>query len=123
MTDALLTTDEAARFLGLSPFTVRRLLREGELPGRKVGKRRWRIRRADLEEYVGASNSGNSGSPHQQLQQTWQGRGDPKRLEELAAEQGVKPVDSSGWLRLTAWLRDGEPDDEWSVEDFLAPIY
>jgi excisionase family DNA binding protein len=124
MTNALLTTDEAARFLGLSPFTVRRLLREGELPGSKVGKRRWRIRRADLEEYLGASNSGNSGSPHQQLQRTWQGRADPKRLEELAAEQGVKPVNSSGWLRLTAWLQDGEPDeDEWSVEDFLAPIY
>jgi hypothetical protein len=45
-------------------------------------------------------------------------------LEELAAEQGVKPVDASGWLRLTAWLQDGEPDQEdWSVEDFLAPIY
>jgi excisionase family DNA binding protein len=124
MTNTLLTPDEAAQMLGLSPFTVRRLLRQGELPGRKVGKRQWRIRRVDLEEYLGASSEGNTHTPRQQPQQGWQGRGDPKRLEELAAEQSVKPVDASGWLRLTAWLQDGEPDqDDWSVEDFLAPIY
>ena len=60
MTSVLLTPEEAARVLGLSPFTVRRLLREGELPGRKVGKRQWRIRSVDLEEYLGSSSTPGS---------------------------------------------------------------
>jgi excisionase family DNA binding protein len=32
--------------------TVRRLLREGEIPGRKVGKRQWRISAAVLRDYI-----------------------------------------------------------------------
>ena len=52
--ELLLTPEEAAQLLGLSPFTVRRLLRQGELPGRKVGKRQWRIPRSGLEEYLRA---------------------------------------------------------------------
>jgi excisionase family DNA binding protein len=50
MTDPeLLTPKEAATLLRMNLETVRRLLRAGELPGRKVGPRQWRIRRSDLE--------------------------------------------------------------------------
>lgn len=40
----LLDAGEAARFLGVSPRTLRRLTELGDLPCRKVGKiRRWRV--------------------------------------------------------------------------------
>ena len=45
----LLTPKEAAALLRMNLETVRRLLRTGELPGRKIGPRQWRIRRSDLE--------------------------------------------------------------------------
>jgi excisionase family DNA binding protein len=48
----VLTPKEAAELLRLNLDTVRRLLREGRLPGRKVGPRQWRILRVDLEEYL-----------------------------------------------------------------------
>ena len=48
----LLTAREAADVLRISLDTVRRLLREGQLPGRKIGPRQWRIRRDDLDAYL-----------------------------------------------------------------------
>src|SRR4051812_47289008 len=50
--DDVLTPKDAARILRLNLETVRRLLREGLLPGRNVGLRQWRIRRVDLDEYL-----------------------------------------------------------------------
>lgn len=45
----LLTVEEAARLLKLTPYTIRRLLNKGKLPGRKIGGgRQWRIIREDL---------------------------------------------------------------------------
>jgi excisionase family DNA binding protein len=116
MTNTLLTPDEAAQMLGLSPFTVRRLLRQGELPGRKIGKRQWRIRRVDLEEYLGAT-----GKPLL-ANQSQQSHGITSRIEQLAAEQGVSPVDDFDRLISYASHSD-EGDTDESVEDFLAPIY
>jgi len=52
--DEVLTPKDAARILRLNLETVRRLLREGLLPGRKVGLRQWRIRRVDLDAYLGS---------------------------------------------------------------------
>ena len=52
----ILTPKEAANLLHLSLETVRRLLRTGQLPGRKVGPRQWRIRRADLDTYLRWTN-------------------------------------------------------------------
>jgi excisionase family DNA binding protein len=56
--DEVLTPKDAARILRLNLETVRRLLREGLLPGRKVGLRQWRIRRVDLDEYLRGMPSG-----------------------------------------------------------------
>ena len=53
MTRDILTVREAADYLRISEDTVRRLLRAGRLPGRKVGLRQWRIRRVDLDEFLG----------------------------------------------------------------------
>jgi excisionase family DNA binding protein len=46
-----LTIAEAAALTGLSPSTVKARLRDGQLPGRKVGER-WVISRAALEAWM-----------------------------------------------------------------------
>jgi len=47
----VLTAEEAARYLRVGERTLRRMLREGRLPGRKVG-REWRIAREALDRYL-----------------------------------------------------------------------
>jgi excisionase family DNA binding protein len=51
----LVTPEEAAAYLGISPYTVRERLKEGTLPGRKHGAR-WLIRVVDLVAYVEPNN-------------------------------------------------------------------
>ena len=48
----ILTIVEACKILRISRPTLMRLLVEGKLHGFKVGKRVWRIRRCDVEEYI-----------------------------------------------------------------------
>ena len=48
----VLSLDEAAVWLKVDAVTVRRLLREGRLPGRKTDARQWRISADDLKAYV-----------------------------------------------------------------------
>jgi PTS system nitrogen regulatory IIA component len=47
----VLTTDEAAKFLKLTPFTVRDYARRGILPAKKAGKG-WRFYKPDLVAWV-----------------------------------------------------------------------
>ena len=44
----LLTVDEAAEYLGVSTYTVRRYLRDGHLKGTTIGGRRWYINASAL---------------------------------------------------------------------------
>lgn len=48
----LFTPEEAAAILKMHPVTVRRLLREGQIAGVKLGKRQWRITRAGLDQFL-----------------------------------------------------------------------
>ncbi len=48
------TLEEVAKILRISESTVKRLIEDGELRARKVG-RQWRIRKIDLDEYLAAS--------------------------------------------------------------------
>lgn len=43
----VLTTNEAAEFLSLTPYTLREYAKKGVVPARKMGKS-WRFIRADL---------------------------------------------------------------------------
>ena len=52
MSDELLTVEQAAERIQMHPDTVRRLLRDGQLPGRKIGARQWRISADALKAYV-----------------------------------------------------------------------
>lgn len=48
----LLTVEQAAEKLKMHPDTIRRLLRDGQLPGIKLGKRQWRIPSKALDDYI-----------------------------------------------------------------------
>lgn len=47
----ILTVEQAAEKLQLTPKTTRKLLKEGKMPGRKVG-RAWRVLDTDLERWI-----------------------------------------------------------------------
>lgn len=46
-----LTTEQVLGYLNTTPRTIYRLIRNGELPAIRIG-RRWRFRRADLDQWV-----------------------------------------------------------------------
>lgn len=53
MSDKILTPEDAAEMLQVSPGTVRKWLRKGLLKGTKVGGGRlWRISQSTIEEYI-----------------------------------------------------------------------
>ena len=49
--DEIMTTKEAAKFLGMHPFSVTRLVRKGTLKGKKFG-RDWLVYRESVEEFA-----------------------------------------------------------------------
>ena len=49
---SFLTPHEVSNLLRVSVYTVRRWIKEGNLPAYKVG-RGWRIRESDLNEWLG----------------------------------------------------------------------
>jgi len=52
VSDRLLTTREVATYLGLSPETVLRRYRRGELPGVRLGSNVLRFRESELEAWL-----------------------------------------------------------------------
>lgn len=49
--EGILTTEDVAKILRLTPLTVRVLAQKGEIPGRKVGSQ-WRFRRTDIDQML-----------------------------------------------------------------------
>ena len=52
----ILNIDGAAAFLGVSVKTFSKVLREGDVPGRKVG-REWKFSRQALIDWIGSARS------------------------------------------------------------------
>ncbi len=52
--EKLLTVDEVAEILRVSPSTVYRRIQAGELPAIKLGHRQVRVRQEDLDAYIEA---------------------------------------------------------------------
>lgn len=50
--DALLTATEVGEILSVHPDTVRRMVRQGEFCAVEIGKREFRIRKSDLDEWL-----------------------------------------------------------------------
>jgi excisionase family DNA binding protein len=63
MPDEFLTVDEVAILLKLNPQTVRNQIDRGEMPAVRIGPRRVRIRRSELEEFLEAGSTGGRLGP------------------------------------------------------------
>lgn len=50
--DDLLSVAEAATLLRVAPSTIRRWIREGDVPAHRIGRRRVALRRADLAHLI-----------------------------------------------------------------------
>lgn len=50
--DSMLTVNQVANRLNMNPYTVRELLRNGDLKGFKVMNSRWRVRISDLNTFI-----------------------------------------------------------------------
>jgi excisionase family DNA binding protein len=48
---AYLTTEDVVAYLNVTPRTIYRLIRTGELPATRIGHQ-WRVRQSDLEEWL-----------------------------------------------------------------------
>lgn len=51
-TEALLTANQVAERLNMHVYTVRELLRSGDLMGYKIRNRRWRVKASDVEKFL-----------------------------------------------------------------------
>lgn len=60
--EELLTVQEVANLLRVSPPYVYKLLNERKLNGLRVGPRSWRVYSSSLEEYLERLNGGEGGS-------------------------------------------------------------
>ena len=54
---AFLTTEEVLGYLRVTPRTIYRLIRSGELPAVRIG-RQWRFRRTDLDNWLDRQRAG-----------------------------------------------------------------
>jgi excisionase family DNA binding protein len=59
MEDRLVALKDAARYLGISTTTMRRLVRTGEVRAYRIANRKLMVRLSDLEAYI-ASRAMNS---------------------------------------------------------------
>lgn len=50
--DRLLTVEEAAKVLQVSPYMVREWARDRKIPAIRLGKRYWRFRRSSLNAWI-----------------------------------------------------------------------
>lgn len=113
LVDDFLTVAEAAHELRVAPSTIRRWIREGDLPAYRVGKRRVGIKRADLATRISPLHAdqerGRAGTfperpPVRKLTPEERKRGLEaierlKRMrEEMRAERGGKPFSPSSEL-------------------------
>ena len=82
----LLTLDEAASYLRVHRRTMGRLLRDGTVPGTKIG-RQWRIRRTDLDALT--TNPTRASRPH----------GAVHTAATTDAPEGTRPEDNAWTVR------------------------
>lgn len=54
-----MNVEQAAQYVGLSAYTVRRLAKDGDLPAAKIG-RSYRFKRDDIDSYVRNQYRGTS---------------------------------------------------------------
>jgi excisionase family DNA binding protein len=85
MDDPFFTVAEVAALLKLNQQTVRNMVDRGELRAVRVGQRRVRIRRSELDRFLAGADASPSESADEKAERDG---GTERRVEELFAEVG-----------------------------------
>ena len=115
----ILNIDGAAALLGVSIKTFSKVLREGEVPGRKVG-REWKFSRTALIEWVGSSRSrafleaAEEPPARRALPRARRAASPPAARAAAAGEPGAARPDATDNGPAS---RRRKPADEFSVDD------
>jgi excisionase family DNA binding protein len=122
--DPWLTVAEIAGELRLAPGTIRTWIAEGTLQAKRAGKRKWLVRRSELdrmlhgEDYADAAplpppDPADSG-PHRRQRRT------PDLVTARSWPSGEQQVDPEDWLGVAEWewraavrASQGAPPDRW----------
>lgn len=98
----LLTVEEVAELLRLTPYTIRRLLNEGKLPGRKVGGgRQWRIDKGELAHYLnGTPDRGTENVNVHTLAPMSDAHATSLLSEAVLARDWLRPEEEEAWAHL-----------------------
>ena len=62
MPDEIFTIAQAAEYLKVCDKTVRRLIKSNQIIASKIGNRSWRIRKADIDDYLNHNTNGHERS-------------------------------------------------------------
>lgn len=115
-----LTVAEAATLLRVAPSTVRRWIREGDVPAYRIGRRRVALKRADLSNLITPARPGVETSGNLADDQLWE----PRRLTPEEQQQALELMDRiqqrakeitarrGGKLFPPAWITINEQRDE-----------
>jgi excisionase family DNA binding protein len=90
-----LTVAEAATLLRVAPSTIRRWIREGDVPAHRIGRRRVALRRADLTRLITPARTGMETSGEVAGDQ----KREPRRLTPEEKERALEAMDRLKELR------------------------
>jgi excisionase family DNA binding protein len=114
------TVAEAATLLRVAPSTVRRWIREGDVPAYRIGRRRVALKRDDLSNLITAAGSAVETSTKVASDQKWE----PRRLTPEEQQQALEVMDRArrhaaettarrgGKLFPPSWITINEQRDE-----------
>jgi len=114
------TVTEAATLLRVAPSTVRRWIREGDVPAYRIGRRRVALRRDDLSNLINPAGSGVETRGKVVGDQAWQ----PRRLTPEEQQHALEVMDRiqqrakeiqarrGGKLFPPSWITINEQRDE-----------
>ena len=91
-TKEILNIDEAAVLLGVSTKTFAKVLREGEIPGRKIG-REWKFARRALIEWVATGKSRDFFDVDERSDEKQEGRNETPRTR-ATRSRVIRRIDS-----------------------------
>ena len=118
--EEFVTVAEAATLLRVAPSTVRRWIREGDVPAHRIGRRRVALRRADLTSLITPVRPGKATSDKVVGDQEWE----PRRLTPEEIQQALEALDRArrhaaeiqarrgGKLFPPSWITINEQRDE-----------
>src|SRR5215211_296254 len=84
-----LTVAEAATLLRVATSTVRRWIRQGDVPAYRIGRRRVALKRDDLSNLITPAGPGRETSDEVAVDQKWE----PRRLTPEEKQQALQAMD------------------------------